>query len=68
MVNDRLGPDREVLYEIYQLGNSVKITAIDGLTGIEVALVGPANITLYSLKANARRKLQKRLADLGLLD
>jgi hypothetical protein len=52
---------REVLFEVIRLGNSAKVTAIDSATGTEVSLVGPANSTTYSLKANAMRKLMNAL-------
>jgi hypothetical protein len=56
--DDDLG---EVLFEVRQLGNSVKISAIDPATNTEVSVVGPANATPYSLKMNAVRKLKAAL-------
>ncbi len=52
---------REVLFEVIRMGNSAKVTAIDGETGTEVSIIGPANSTLYSLKANAMRKLMNAM-------
>jgi len=55
-----LGP--EVLFEVIAIGNTVKVTAIDPDTGLEASIVGAATTTLYSLKANAMRKLARVLA------
>jgi hypothetical protein len=50
-----------VIYEVICIGNSVKVSAIDAHTGVEVAIVGNARMPLYSLKANALRKLRRAL-------
>ena len=47
--DDELG---EVLIEVQQLGNAVKVCAIDPATNTEVSVVGSAHTTLYSLKMN----------------
>jgi hypothetical protein len=58
---------RETLFEFHRIGAFVKVTAIDVETGIEIAIVGPANGGESLLRANARRKLdatlRKRMAD-----
>ena len=51
----------EVLIEVQQLGNAVKVSAIDPATNTEVSVVGSAHMTLYSLKMNAVRKLRAAL-------
>ena len=56
--DDELG---EVLIEVQQLGNAVKVCAIDPATNTEVSVVGSAHTTLYSLKMNAVRKLKAAL-------
>ena len=48
----------EVLFEMVQLGNVVRVTAIDPESGTEVVLVGPAQASPFTLKANAMRKLK----------
>jgi len=50
---------QEVLFEFRQIGNSVKVTAIDPQSGTEVSIVGAANMTQYSLKQAALRKLKR---------
>jgi len=52
----------EVLFEIHQVGNSVRVCAIDPITNTEVVLVGAPWMSLYSLKINAIRKLRYVIA------
>jgi hypothetical protein len=56
--DDQLG---EVLFEIQQLGNTVKVSAIDPATNTEVSVIGSAHMAPYSLKMNAVRKLKAAL-------
>lgn len=53
-----MGKLREVLFEMVQIGNVIKVTAIDPVTGVEVSIVGSSNMSEFSLKANAKRKLE----------
>ena len=56
------GPEeREVYFEFIAVGNAVKVTAIDSLTGIEVSAMGPASATQMDLKQLALQKLKARL-------
>jgi hypothetical protein len=56
------GPEeREVYFEFITVGNAVKVTAIDSLTGIEVSAMGPASATQMDLKQLALQKLKARL-------
>ena len=56
------GPDeREVYFEFIAVGNAVKVTAIDSLTGIEVSTMGPASAAQMDLKQLALQKLKARL-------
>lgn len=48
----------EVLFEVRQVGNAVKVSAIDPVTNTEVCVVGSVNASPYTLKMNAVRKLQ----------
>jgi hypothetical protein len=52
---------RVVYFEHIVLGGSVKVTAIDSLTAIEVSIVGPANAAKSDLERLALRKLKVRL-------
>ena len=47
----------EIYVEFVVVGNTVKATAIDPVTGQEASIVGPANAPQSVLAENARRKL-----------
>lgn len=53
---------REVIFEFYRVGNSVKVSAVDTATLTEVSVVGPATASEASLRNNALRKLEFVLA------
>jgi hypothetical protein len=48
---------REVLFEFHQVGRSVRVSALDTLTGVEVQIVGDPRYTHDALKRVALRKL-----------
>ena len=48
---------KEVLIELYQVGNSVKVSAVDPETGIEVSIVGSPSAGEEILKRTAINKL-----------
>ena len=48
---------KEIFVEFVVLGNSVKVTAIDPDSGLEVSVVGPANAPRNVLAEAARKKL-----------
>lgn len=48
----------EVLIEMYQVGNSVKVSAVDPVTGVEVSIVGSPSAGEETLKRNAVNKLR----------
>ena len=48
---------KEVLIEIYQVGNSVKVSAVDPETGTEVSIVGSPSAGEEILKRTAINKL-----------
>ncbi len=49
---------RGIIFEFVRLGNSVKVTAIDPVSLIEVSLVGPASGDQAALRRAALRKLE----------
>ena len=51
----------EVYFEFVAIGNVVKVTAIDGHTGIEVSAMGPASSSQADLQQLALQKLKARL-------
>lgn len=58
-------PDREVPGEVYfefiAVGRNVKVVAIDGASGTEVSIIGPANAARADLERLALQKLLARL-------
>ena len=50
--------ETEVLLEFQRLGNSVKVTAMDPETMVEVSIVGPRSATEEQLTRTAIRKLE----------
>lgn len=52
----------EIYLEFRQVGQQVKVIAIDAATGIEVSVFGPASTAQEDLKRLAVRKLQRRLS------
>ena len=47
----------DVLIEMIQVGNAVKVSAVDTLTGTEVSIVGAPSVGEEVLKRNAINKL-----------
>jgi len=52
----------EYLVEFIQIGNSVKVSAVDPVSGREVSIVGPVTATRPYLTRLAVKKLQYVLA------
>jgi hypothetical protein len=56
------GPDRhEVYFEFVAIGNVVKVTAIDSVTGTEVSAMGPTSASQADLQQLALQKLKARI-------
>ncbi len=51
-------PGGEIFIEFVIQGNAVKATAIDGASGTEASVVGPASAPQAALADAARRKLE----------
>ena len=58
---------REIYFEFIAIGNAVKVTAIDSVTGIEVSAMGPASASQADLQQLAVQKLKARLRREGQL-
>jgi hypothetical protein len=54
----RLSGKQEILFEFVVQGSTVKVTAIDGETGQEVSILGPAGGSRIALQAAALQKLR----------
>ena len=61
MAHDSPG-ESDVYFEITVIGGSAKVSAVDGATAIEVAVIGPATASLSDLKKLALGKLKARIA------
>jgi hypothetical protein len=55
----------DVYFEFAAIGRSVKVTAIDAASGIEVSVVAPATAARADLQQLALRKLEARLRNQG---
>ncbi len=53
--------EHKVYFEFTAIGNAVKVTAIDSVTGIEVSAMGPASAAQADLQQLALQKLRLRL-------
>lgn len=55
-------PGRQVLFEFTRIGNTVKVTALDSVSLVEVSVIGPATASQAQMKTAALRKLDHMLA------
>jgi hypothetical protein len=55
------GGGREVYFEFTAIGRTVKVSAIDAATGLEVSVIGPASASQADLERLALQKLNARL-------
>ena len=53
----------EVLFEFVQVGQQMRVAAIDSDTGIEVIVITPASATKLQMQQLALAKLRRRLAE-----
>ena len=58
------GKDNAVYFEFRRIAQQVRVSAIDGATGVEVTVFGPVSASESDLKSLALRKLQRRLSQL----
>jgi Domain of unknown function (DUF6898) len=58
------GGDGEVYFEFTAIGRTVKVSAIDAVTGTEVSVVAPATAARADLQRLALQKLRARLGRL----
>jgi hypothetical protein len=57
--------DGEVYFEFVQVGQQMRVAAIDAATGIEVIVITPVQATKPQMQQIALAKLRKRLGDDG---
>ena len=58
---------REVILELVQIGQFVKVTAMDTASLTEISIQGPASAPESTLKANAVKRLEYVLRKKGLI-
>jgi hypothetical protein len=57
--------ERDIIFEFLRLGRSVKVTAVDAASGVEVAIIGDAATGEAALKKLAQQKLDYVIARRG---
>jgi len=57
--------EREVLFEFTQVGQQMRVSAIDADTKVEVVLIAPLSATRYQMQALAMAKLKRKLESEG---
>lgn len=65
MGSDRGGKSGEVLFEFTQLGQQMRVAAIDAATSTEVVVIAPLTATQIQMQNLALAKLKRRLAGSG---
>ncbi len=55
------GPRGEVYFEFIAIGNAMRVTAVDAVTGVEVVTMGPLGAAQADLERLALMKLRRRL-------
>ena len=60
---DDPSPAGRVLFEFAQIGQQMRVAAIDEATGVEVILIAPLTATQIQMQQLALAKLRRRLAD-----
>ena len=53
--------DGDVLFEFVQMGQQMRVAAIDEATGIEVVVIAPLNATRLHMQRLALAKLKRKL-------
>lgn len=59
---------RNIYIEFRQIAKQIKVSAIDSVTGVEVSIFGPLDVSKDELTRIAVNKLQMRLRQLQLDD
>jgi hypothetical protein len=54
-------PGGEILFEFVQLGNQMRVAAIDSASGTEIVVIAPISATRTQMQQLALAKLRKKL-------
>lgn len=57
------GPSGDVLFEFTQLGQQMRVAAIDAATSLEVVVIAPLTATRLQMQNLALAKLRRRLEE-----
>jgi hypothetical protein len=60
---DGKGSSAQVYFEFTQLGQQMRVAAIDAATGVEVIVIAPLTATQIQMQSIALAKLKRRLAE-----
>ena len=60
---DGKGSSGEVFFEFTQLGQQMRVAAIDAATSVEVVIIAPVTATRIQMQNIALAKLKRRLAE-----
>jgi hypothetical protein len=55
--------DGEVYFEFVQVGQQMRVAAIDAATGMEVIVITPASANKYQMQQIALAKLRRKLGE-----
>mgnify|MGYP001424765933 CR=1 FL=1 len=58
----------EILFEFTQIGNNVRVTAVDAASGAEAVIIGPASSSAAELRRVATQKLRYIMEKSGAKD
>ena len=53
--------DGEVLFEFIQVGQQMRVAAVDEATGVEVVVIAPVNASRHHMQQIALAKLRRKL-------
>lgn len=60
--------NRQVIFELYPVGNIVRVSAMDAKSLTEISIQGPASAGETTLKRNALKRLEYVLRKKGLIE
>ncbi len=66
-MTDRPLKNREIIFELRQIGAIVRVSAMDTQTMTEITIQGPVSAGEMALKANALKKLEYVMKKKGLI-
>lgn len=62
-MREKPNKDAEIIIEFIEVGQSVKVSAVDVASGVEVSIIGPVSATREQLEQTAVAKLKYVLSN-----